>query len=309
MFSSSSYNPLVDGKVSQNFSLFSSEHEVGNSGNSVDFFPTSKKHSCASGLGSVVKASPYLGMIKTPHATPDQAIRLNIDGFFDSFSNMSGEFKNLALDVGETQMQMSGVNANPKSLCDLANIKSIDSSCLFTSAKCSQTFGSMPKNQIKWDGMIDTTEGSSPESTDSSFASSGDSSLSISLNTSLSISPVKEVRKTSLTDVQPINLQTSSSKDAHVTRGTFVHTVKSNDHVYCSRRPQRKLQGKQSKNSLMHSCTNTNPRNSNNQRQSYTNRNILRSLSCTQKTLDKKTPSGRAVTPTSKTSWKSFPNK
>jgi len=258
----------------------------------------------------VGKASPYLRMTQSPDATAEETIRLNMDGFFDSINNMSGEFKNLAFGGAETQMTMSGANANPKNFCDLANIKSIDPSCLFTSEKCSQAFGSEPKNEIKWDGIIDMTEGTSPQPNDISLVTSGDNSLSISLNTSLSISPVNETCETVLLDVQPPNLQTSSSKGAHVKFGTLIPTVKSNNNVYCSRRTLRKFHGKQSRNSLMqNSWKHTNPRYSNNQRQSYGAKNMRRSLSCKQKSLNKKTRLRRAETPTSKTSWKSFPNK
>jgi len=161
MFETSSRNPLLDGTVFHNLSLFSSKHEVENSGRLGDFSPTSKKSSCTSVLPSVDIASPNLGMAKNPVLlTTEQANTLNKNSF-DSISKLLEELENLGMDDGAKPTSMQCSNANPKSTCDPANIESTESCCLFPIAKYSQAFGSEAKNKIEWNEMIDMTEGNS----------------------------------------------------------------------------------------------------------------------------------------------------
>lgn len=273
MFQATSPKPLLGETVFQNFSLFSSNHEEKNRGGADDFFPTSKTPTFTPVLGSVGKASPSSGMIKTPWLlTPKQANLLNWNGSLDSISMMSDEFKNLELDCGAKPMTTLCANANPKSSFDSANIESSDSSCLFTSAKYFQAFGSEAKNEIKWNEAIDKTEDKSHEPTDIPFrAYSEGSSLSISLSRSVSISPLNEESQTALSDVQRTNLQTqSSSKNVHVKLGTNKNCIKSNNDDNYSRQSQRTTPGKLSRNNRWRrSWNDSNLRTSNNQKQSY----------------------------------------
>jgi len=274
--------------------------------------PTSKKTSCSPDLPSVGKASSNSGMMKNPMLlTPVKSTFLNIDGFFDSIGNIAGEFKNLGLDGGATPTSMWCPNAEPKSLCDLSNSESNDSTCLFASAKYSQAFGSEPKNEIKWNRMNDVTEDSSHQPCDISFrVNSGDSSLSISVSRSMSISPSKELSETAMTDVQTTNLHTHSCKDVLVKLGSIKHCGKSNNHDCHSRRPQRKNRGKQSrKNRMRNSWKDTNLRTFNNQRQSWSAKDMRRLASmCKQKTAKEEITLDKAITPTTKNSCNRIQN-
>jgi len=107
-------------------------------------------------------ASPKLGMTKTPVLlTTEEANTLNRDSCFDSISKLFEESKNLGLDDGEKPTSIQCSNVNPQSTCDVTNIESTDSCCLFPIAKYSKAFGSEPTNKIEWNEMIDMTEGNS----------------------------------------------------------------------------------------------------------------------------------------------------
>merc|ERR1719233_87652 len=264
-------------------------------------------------MNSGDEVSPYSVMMRNPLIlTPIQAPRFKSDACFDGIDEMTDEFKNVELSSGVTPMSTWCANRNPKSSCDSVNIESSDSSCLFTSAKYFQAFGSEPKNEITWDGIIDMNEGNSQQSTDiSSRSSSEGSSLCISSSRSVSISPANELSETALVDSQRTNLRGhSSSKNIHVKLESFKNCRKSNNHDYYGRRTQRKNRGNVSRKNRWHrSCKGSNLRTSNNQRQSY-GANMKRFVSmCKQKTQIEKSTLGKATAKTKKNSQKRIPNK
>jgi len=314
MFETSSFNPLLDGTVFHNFSLFSSKHEVENSEGVDDLSPTSKKSSCTSVLPSVDMASAKLDMTKNLKLlTPEQANTLNIDDCFDGIGKNVEELKNLQLDDGAKPTSMQCSNAKPQSTWYSTNIESAHSCCLFPIAKYSKAFGSEPTNKIEWNEMIDMTEGISHWPTDISFrAISGGSSLSISLSSSMSTSPLKELSERAMVDVKKTILQTlSSSKHVPVNLCTVEHCKKWNNHDNWRRGPPRKNRRKWSrKNRVRKSWSGTNSRTFKNQIQSYGAKYIRSLVSmCNQRTLKEELALDKANTPSTKISCNRNPNK
>merc|ERR1719233_126975 len=260
-------------------------------------------------MNSGDEVSPYSVMMRNPLIlTPIQAPRFKSDACFDGIDEMTDEFKNVELSSGVTPMSTWCANANPKISCDSVNIERSDSSCLFTSAKYFQAFGSEPKNEITWDGTSDMTEGNSEQSTDISLRSSSEgSSLCISSSRSVSISPANELSETAVARGQRTNLDSHSS----VKLESIKRDGKSNNHNDYSRRTQRKNRRKLPKKiRWQRSWRKSNLRTSNNQRQSYDVKNMKRLVSlCKQKTLNEESTLSKVITNTKKDSQKRIPNK
>jgi len=307
MLQITSPKPVLDEKVFHNFSLFSTKHDEEIWGGAYDFIATSRKPYCAPVLASTDEASLYSGKMKnTELLTPIRALCLKRDDCFGNIGKVSDEFKNFELDGEVTTMPILRANANPKSSSYSVNIENSDSSGLFTSANYFQAFGSEPKNEITWDGIIDMAEGNSQQSSDvASHSSSKSSSLSICSSRSSSISP-NEMSTAAVADGQQTNLQTrSSSKNAHCKVGTKKPYEELNNHDYC-RRTQRKNQGKLSrKNRCQRPLRNSNVRTFNHQKKSYGANDMKRVVSMNKQ----KTQNEAAITSTKKDSQKRIPNK